>query len=69
MRLVGPGIERVAEEVKNKFPKAKVEILSSENMNTNKKIETIINKIKLKEIDIMVGTQILAKGHNFPSLS
>ena len=69
MRLVGPGIERVAEEVKNKFPKAKVEILSSENMNTNKKIESIINKIKLKEVDIMVGTQILAKGHNFPSLS
>ena len=69
LRFIGPGIERVAEELKNNFPKANIKVLSSENMNTNKKIEEIIKRIKLKKIDIMVGTQILAKGHHFPSLS
>ena len=69
LKFIGPGIERIAEELKDNFPKANIEILSSENMNTHKKISEIINRIEQKKIDIMVGTQILAKGHHFPNLS
>ena len=69
LKFIGPGIERIAEELKNNFPKANIEILSSENMGTYKKIIEIINRIEQKKINIMVGTQILAKGHHFPNLS
>ncbi len=69
LKFIGPGIERLAEELKKNFPQAKLEILSSENMNTNKKIKEMIDRIEQKKIDILVGTQILAKGHHFPNLS
>ena len=42
---------------------------SSDNMNTPNKIENIISKISNHEVDIILGTQILAKGHNFNSLN
>ena len=44
LKFIGPGIERIAEELKNNFPKASIEILSSENMNTHKKISEVIEK-------------------------
>ena len=65
----GPGVERVAEEVCMRFPTAKVEILSSDNATSFTAISKIISKMERKEIDILVGTQIIAKGHNFPDLT
>ena len=69
LKYIGPGIERVAEEIKNKFPKAKIETMSSDSLNTTKKINIMINRIEEKKIDILVGTQIIAKGYHFPNLS
>ncbi len=69
LKYIGPGIERVAEELYSKFPNSKIEIMSSENMNTPNKIKKIIDRIENKQIDILVGTQILAKGYHFPNLS
>ena len=65
----GPGVERIAEEVKNRFPTAKVEILSSDITSNYKEISEVIKKTSNKEVDILIGTQILAKGHNFPDLT
>lgn len=65
----GPGVERVAEEVCMRFPAAKVEILSSDNATSFSAISKIVEKMERKEIDILVGTQIIAKGHNFPDLT
>ena len=65
----GPGVERIAEEVKNRFPTAKVEILSSDITSNYKEISEVIRKTSNKEVDILIGTQILAKGHNFPDLT
>lgn len=65
----GPGVERVAEEVKARFPQAKVEILSSDNAGSFKAVSEIVEKMEKHEIDILVGTQIIAKGHHFPSLT
>ena len=43
--------------------------MSSDNANTPKKIKTIINDFKNKKTDILVATQIMAKGYHFPNLS
>ncbi|MBO4295007.1 MAG: primosomal protein N' [Alphaproteobacteria bacterium] len=65
----GPGVERIAEEVKFRFPLAKAEILSSDTTSSFKAISEVISKMERKEIDILIGTQILAKGHHFPMLT
>ena len=62
---IGPGVERVAEEAKRVFPGARVEIYSSDS----KSGAEIVARMERGEIDILVGTQIAAKGHNFPGLT
>ena len=64
----GPGVERIFEEVKKKFPHKKIEIFSSDTMNkkdSSKKLEKIINN----EVQILVGTQLISKGFHFPNLN
>lgn len=65
----GPGVERVAEEVCMRFPTAKVDILSSDSATSFTAVSKIIGKMERKEIDILIGTQIIAKGHHFPDLT
>ena len=64
----GPGVERISEEVKRKFPDKKIEIFSSDTMNkkdSKDKIQKIINN----ETQILVGTQLISKGFHFPYLN
>ncbi len=65
----GPGVERVAEEVSRRFPTARIGILSSDLTSTLNEVSAVIAQMERREIDIMIGTQILAKGHHFPSLT
>lgn len=65
----GPGVERIAEEVRNRFPQARTAILSSDITTNYKEISAVIHQTANKEVDILIGTQILAKGHNFPDLT
>lgn len=65
----GPGVERVAEEIKYRFPLARVKVLSSDFTTNFKEIMTVIKEMERGEIDILIGTQILAKGHHFPALT
>lgn len=65
----GPGVERIAEEVRYRFPHARTAILSSDITGNYKEISAVIHKTAKKEVDILIGTQILAKGHNFPDLT
>ncbi len=69
IKSIGPGIERVAEELSNHFPTKNINIMSSDNANTTKKIKLIIEKFSKNKIDILVATQIMAKGYDFPNLS
>ena len=62
---IGPGVERVAEEAKLTFPDARVEIYSSDSRSGAE----IVTRMEQGEIDILIGTQIAAKGHNFPGLT
>ncbi len=65
----GPGVERIAEEVAKRFPTARTAILSSDITTNYKEISKVIQQTTNKEVDILIGTQILAKGHNFPDLT
>ncbi len=69
IKFVGPGVERVAEELKEFFPRKNISIMSSDNVNTPNKIKKFITDINNKDIDIIVATQIMAKGYDFPNLS
>ena len=67
--LWGPGVERVAEEASQLFPKARLCVISSDTMTSPKAIEEMMNQISSHQVDILIGTQILAKGHHFPALT
>ena len=69
IKFIGPGVERVAEELTLLFPEKKISIMSSDNVNTHNKIKKFIDDIQNKKIDIIVATQIMAKGYDFPNLS
>jgi len=64
----GPGVERIAEEVKKLFPSKKLTIFSSDTMNKKKSSE-ILEKILSNEIQILIGTQLISKGFHFPNLN
>ena len=64
----GPGVERIAEEVKILFPGKKISIFSSDTMNkrsSKDQLESIVNG----NVDILIGTQLISKGFHFPNLN
>jgi len=69
LRPVGPGVERVAEEAARHFPEAKIEIFSSDTAGNPADIAARMKRMEAGEIDILVGTQMVVKGHNFPKLT
>ncbi|MEM9522427.1 MAG: primosomal protein N' [Pseudomonadota bacterium] len=66
---VGPGVERLAEEARLLFPDARIVALSSDLFRSAQALKTQIEAIAAGEADIVVGTQLVAKGHNFPLLT
>jgi primosomal protein N' (replication factor Y) len=69
MAAVGPGVERLAEEVAARFPQARVAVLSSDLFGSARALKDQIVAIAGGGADIIIGTQIVAKGHNFPLLT
>jgi primosomal protein N' (replication factor Y) len=69
MAPVGPGVERLAEEVTARFPEARLAVLSSDLFTSARALKEEIAKIAQGAADIIIGTQIVAKGHNFPLLT
>jgi primosomal protein N' (replication factor Y) len=69
MQACGPGVERLAEEVLWRFPEAKFAVLSSDTVGTPKAAQNFIESVQAGEVDIIVGTQMAAKGHHFPNLT
>lgn len=66
---IGPGVERIYEEVHSFLPEARCALLTSDHLNTPKKMQACIHKIQHQEVNVLVGTQIMAKGHHFPLLT
>jgi primosomal protein N' (replication factor Y) len=65
----GPGVERVAEEFAAFFPQARYAIASSDTMATRGELQGPLRAFARREIDVLIGTQIVAKGHHFPHLT
>ena len=65
----GPGVERIAEEVVSHFPDARTIVLSSDIMGGVKRLRLELEAIANGEADIVIGTQLVAKGHNFPNMT
>lgn len=70
-RLVpcGPGVERLAEEAKAAFPEARIAVMTSDTIGTAAAAGDLVQRMQTGEIDLLVGTQIMAKGYHFPSLT
>ncbi len=65
----GPGVERIFEETKKIFPDARVMVLASDTAESNEELKAMLATIIAGEVDIVIGTQIIAKGHHFPNLT
>jgi primosomal protein N' (replication factor Y) len=65
----GPGVERIAEEVEQHFPEARTIVLSSDMAGGVKRLRLELDAIAKGEADIVIGTQLVAKGHNFPLMT
>jgi primosomal protein N' (replication factor Y) len=69
LSAVGPGVERMGEEVTALFPDARVVVLSSDLYGSARAMKAHIEQIAQGGTDIIIGTQLVAKGHNFPLLT
>lgn len=68
-RAIGPGVERIYEEVQAFLPLSRCCLLTSDHLTTTQKTDEQIQRIQNHEVDILIGTQIMAKGHHFPLLT
>ena len=65
----GPGVERLAEEARARFPDARFEIMSSDTVQKPADALALVRRMHAREIDVLIGTQIMAKGFHFPLLT
>lgn len=65
----GPGVERLAEEVRVLFPAARQATMTSDTLTGPDAAAELVRQVQAREIDILIGTQIVAKGHHFPHLT
>jgi primosomal protein N' (replication factor Y) (superfamily II helicase) len=65
----GVGTERVQEEVIRRFPRARVERLDRDSTKGARELTSVLTRFGKGEIDVLVGTQMLAKGHDFPGIT
>lgn len=69
LHACGPGVERIQEEVQNLFPQARIAVIASDLMETDTQLRETLADIKDHKYDMIIGTQIIAKGHHFPKLT
>ena len=67
--MYGPGVEKIFDEVKEIFPYKKINIFSSDYMKKKEEIKDLFKRITENKIDILIGTQMISKGFNFPKLN
>ncbi|MDQ8729542.1 primosomal protein N' [Bradyrhizobium sp. LHD-71] len=69
LAAIGPGVERLQEEVAALFPQARTMVLSSDLITSIEIMRSELNEIAEGRVDIIIGTQLVAKGHHFPRLN
>ena len=65
----GPGVERLAEEVQHLFPGIRHAVAASDSIAGPRAAQDLVRRIEGREIDLLIGTQIVAKGYHFPLLT
>jgi primosomal protein N' (replication factor Y) len=65
----GPGVERIAEEAALLFPEARVGLMTSDTLVGPRAVEEMVRRVAGHELDLLIGTQVMAKGHHFPMLT
>lgn len=65
----GPGVERLAEEARSLFPDLRIGVMTSDTLRGPGAARDFIKRIEAREFDLVIGTQIVAKGHHFPYLT
>ncbi|MGI4851512.1 MAG: replication restart helicase PriA [Janthinobacterium lividum] len=65
----GPGIERIAEEINQRFPSFRLTVISSDIVEDATAMADISDQINQQAVDVIVGTQMITKGHHFPHLT
>ena len=65
----GPGVERIAEEVAGLLPEARIGIMTSDTMRGPESAAQFVKSVESGALDILIGTQMVAKGHHFPNLT
>jgi primosomal protein N' (replication factor Y) len=66
---IGPGVERLEEEVRAAFPEARTLVLSSDMAGGVERLRAELEAVTNRDVDIVIGTQLVAKGHHFPGLA
>jgi primosomal protein N' (replication factor Y) (superfamily II helicase) len=65
----GPGVERIADEVRGLFPDARIIIATSDTLYSPAQAAEFVARVENKAVDIIVGTQLVTKGYHFPDLT
>jgi primosomal protein N' (replication factor Y) (superfamily II helicase) len=65
----GPGVERIAEEVKRVLPEARAALVTSDTIYSPAKASALLAAVESNEINLLIGTQLATKGHHFPRLT
>src|SRR5215469_4512687 len=65
----GPGVERLAEEVAQRFPNARVALMASDTLSGPRAMTELLERVERHAVDVLIGTQVMAKGHHFPMLT
>jgi primosomal protein N' (replication factor Y) (superfamily II helicase) len=66
---VGPGVERLAQEAAELFPESRILVLSSDLVESVERLRQELEDVAAGRFDIIIGTQLVAKGHHFPKLN
>lgn len=66
---IGPGVERIAEELRARFPEARMLSMASDTLTSPIAMEAAVGRIARRDVDVIIGTQVVAKGWHFPYLT
>ncbi|MGH6934329.1 MAG: primosomal protein N' [Dongiaceae bacterium] len=69
MAACGPGVERLAEEAAALFPAARMAVMTSDTVGGPLAAAELVHRVEAHDVDLLIGTQMIAKGHHFPMLT
>src|SRR3990172_7591733 len=69
LKLIGAGTQKIEEELRGLFSDARITRMDSDTVKGRQAYDTLLGQVDRREVDILLGTQMVAKGHDFPSVT